>query len=246
MPSNLLVIGATSAIAQAHARREAAAGAHVFLVARDAARLETIAADLRVRGAGAVHHAVLDVVDDAAQDRVLDAAWAALGRVDIALLAHGTLPDQARCEADPAYARAEFETNGGATIALMTRLAPRLQAQGAGTLAVISSVAGDRGRASNYLYGSAKAAVSAFASGLRQRLTGSGVNVLTIKPGFVDTPMTAQFKKGALWATPDQVAAGIARAIARGRGEAYLPGFWALIMFVIRHIPEFVFRKVKL
>jgi decaprenylphospho-beta-D-erythro-pentofuranosid-2-ulose 2-reductase len=246
MPSNILVIGATSAIAQAYARRESAAGAQVFLVARDAARLDTIAADLRVRGAGAVHVAVLDVVDDAAQDRVLDAAWAALGRVDVALLAHGTLPDQARCETEPAYARAEFETNGGATIALMTRLAPRLQAQGAGTLAVISSVAGDRGRASNYLYGSAKAAVSAFASGLRQRLTGGGVNVLTIKPGFVDTPMTAQFKKGALWATPDQVAAGIARAIARGRGEAYLPGFWALIMFVIRHIPEFVFRKVKL
>ena len=124
MPSNILVIGATSAIAQAYARREAAGGAHVFLVARDAARLETISADLRVRGAGAVHSAVLDVVDDAAQDRVLDAAWAALGRVDVALLAHGTLPDQARCEADPAYARAEFETNGGATIALMTRLAP--------------------------------------------------------------------------------------------------------------------------
>ncbi len=242
----ILLVGATSAIAQAYARREAARGAHLFLAGRDAARLQAIADDLRTRGAASVDAALLDVRDEGAQDALLDAAWRALGGVDVALLAHGTLPDQARCAADPAYARDQFDANGLATITLMTRLAIRLRAQGNGTLAVISSVAGDRGRASNALYGSAKAAVSAFASGLRQQLTPDGVNVLTIKPGFVDTPMTASFKKGALWAQPDTVAAGIQRAIARRRSVVYLPWFWAGIMLVIKHIPEFVFRKVKL
>jgi decaprenylphospho-beta-D-erythro-pentofuranosid-2-ulose 2-reductase len=246
MSVHVLIIGATSAIAQAYARREAVDGARFFLLSRDAGRQETVAADLRVRGAVAVGQARLDVLESASHAGALDAAWAALGRVDVVLLAHGTLPDQARCEAFPDYAREQFDANGSATIALMAAIAPRLRAQGSGTLAVISSVAGDRGRASNYLYGSAKAAVSTFASGLRQALAGTGVNVLTIKPGFVDTPMTAQFKKGALWASPDQVAAGIQRAIARRRGESYLPGFWRPIMFVIRHIPEFVFRRIRL
>ena len=128
----------------------------------------------------------------------------------------------------------------------MAGLARRLERQGSGTLAVISSVAGDRGRASNYLYGSAKAAVTAFASGLRQKLRDRGVNVLTIKPGFVDTPMTRDFRKGPLWAQPAQVAKGIARAIDSRRGVAYLPGFWWAIMRVITHIPEPVFRRIKL
>lgn len=239
----ILVIGATSAIAEATARRYAAAGARLFLVGRDAARLETIAADLRLRGATAEWHA-LDANDTAAHAPMLDAAWTALGQVDVALVAHGTLPDQAACAASVETSLREFATNGTSVIALCTALAQRLQAPA--TLAVISSVAGDRGRASNYLYGSAKAAVSAFTSGLRQSLHGSGVNVLTIKPGFVDTPMTAAFKKGALWATPEQVAAGIERAIARRRSVAYLPWFWWGIMRVITHIPEAVFRRIRL
>jgi short-subunit dehydrogenase len=111
---------------------------------------------------------------------------------------------------------------------------------------VISSVAGDRGRASNCLYGSAKAAVSAYLSGLGQRLRPLGVNVLTIKPGFVDTPMTTAFKKDALWATPDQVAKGIGRAIDRRLAVAYLPSFWWAIMMIIKNIPEFIFRRIKL
>jgi short-subunit dehydrogenase len=128
----------------------------------------------------------------------------------------------------------------------MTVAANRFEAQRHGTLAVISSVAGDRGRQSNYLYGSAKAAVTAFASGLRQRLTKVGVNVLTIKPGFVDTPMTRDFKKGALWATPEGIARGIVRATDRGRSVVYLPWFWLPIMLIIRHVPEFVFKRAKL
>lgn len=239
----ILIIGATSAIAEATARLYAARGAHLFLVGRDATRLARIADDLRVRG-GTVHAHPMDATDLAAHAPMLDAAWQALGGVDLALVAHGTLPDQAACAASVDLAMREFATNGTSVIALGIALAQRLQAPA--TLAVISSVAGDRGRASNALYGSAKAAVTAFTSGLRQSLHASGVNVLTIKPGFVDTPMTAAFRKGALWATPDQVARGIARAVARRRGVAYLPWFWWGIMRVITHLPEAVFRRIRL
>jgi short-subunit dehydrogenase len=191
--------------------------------------------------------ATLDVADFAAHAGVLDAALRELGAIDVVLIAHGTLSDQRECEDSVAALRREFDVNALGTLALLTTLANTLQAQGRGTLAVISSVAGDRGRQSNYVYGSAKAAVTAFLSGLRQRLAKSGVNVLTIKPGFVDTPMTAAIaNKGALWAQPAQIAAGIVRAIDRGRSVVYLPWFWRWIMLVIRHIPEPLFKRVKL
>lgn len=240
----ILVIGATSAIAEASARRYATRGDKLFLIGRNADRLSAIAADLRVRGAADVACHVLDVRDFAAHGAALDAAWQAFGGFDVALLAHGTLPDQAACAASVQRSLDEFATNGTSVIALATALANRLQAPA--TLAVISSVAGDRGRASNYLYGSAKAAVTAFASGLGQHLHGSGVNVLTVKPGFVDTPMTAAFRKGILWAKPDAVARGIVSAIDKRRTVAYLPGFWWWIMQVIKHIPESVFRRIRL
>lgn len=244
--NRVLVIGATSAIAEHYARLEAAAGAALFLCGRSGDRLHAIAQDLQVRGATKAATAILDVNAFDAHDAALDAAWAFLGGVDVALLAHGTLPDAAACARDPALTLREFNTNATATILLMERLAARLEAQGSGTLVVISSVAGDRGRASNYLYGSAKAATTAFASGLRQRLRGTGVNVLTVKPGFVDTPMTAAFRKGPLWARPEAVARGIRRAVARRAGVVYLPFFWRPVMALIRAIPEAVFRRVGL
>lgn len=242
----ILIIGATSAIAEATARLYAAGAANLCLVARDATRLQVIAQDLLVRGAAAVLTDTLDVSELAAHASVLGNAFSALGGIDIALIAHGTLPDQERCGADLAYSLREFELNGTATIALAASIARRLEKQGSGTLAVISSVAGDRGRASNYLYGAAKAAVSTYLSGLRQHLNARGINVLTIKPGFVDTPMTAAFRKGPLWAKPEQVARGIVRAIDQRRSVAYLPAFWYGIMLVIRNIPEFVFRRIRL
>ena len=242
----VLIVGATSAIAEATARRFAARGAALFLVARNAPRLDAIARDLEVRGAARIATATMDMNDLSAHAGTLDAAWRHLGDVDVIVIAHGTLPDQAACERSVEAAMAEFATNATSTIALLTALAPRIESRRAGTIAVISSVAGDRGRASNYLYGSAKAAVTAFLSGLRQRLGRSGVNVLTVKPGFVDTPMTREFKKGLIWATPDAVARGIVRAIDTGRGVAYLPWFWAPIMLAIRHIPEPLFRRMKL
>ena len=242
----VFIIGATSAIAESVARLYAADGSRLFITGRQQQRLQAIASDLQVRGASDVHTAVLDVNDYAAHLHVLDAAWEALGGVDVVLMAQGTLPDQPECQASVDTAWAEFSTNATATIALATAIAPRMEQAARGTLAVISSVAGDRGRASNYLYGAAKAAVSTFLSGLGQRLQGSGVHVLIIKPGFVDTPMTRKFKKGVLWATPDKVAADILKSIERRRSVVYTPFFWHPIMAIIRHIPEFIFRRIKL
>jgi short-subunit dehydrogenase len=141
---------------------------------------------------------------------------------------------------------AEFATNGTSTIALLTLIANRMQQARRGSIAVISSVAGDRGRSSNYLYGSAKAAVSTFLGGLRQRMAKHGVDVITIKPGFVDTPMTRDFKKGALWAKPEAIAAGIVKAVDKGRPVVYLPWFWFIIMTIIRSVPEFLFKRLSL
>lgn len=247
----ILIIGATSAIAEACARAWVTRGDRVALAGRNAARLHTIAADLAVRaagGAGAADVPVLslDVNDLSQHAGVLAAAAERLGGLDVVLLAHGTLPDQAECAASVDRALQEIATNGTSTVALMTLAGQRLAAQGRGTIAVISSVAGDRGRASNYVYGSAKALVSAFASGQRQSLRATGVHVMTIKPGFVDTPMTAAFRKGPLWAKPAKVAQDIVRGVDRGRNVVYTPGFWWLIMAIIRSIPEAVFVKLKL
>lgn len=245
-PQRILVIGATSAMAVAAARLWAAQGHALYLLGRAPERLEALAGDLRVRGAAGAQWAALDVTETQRHAPVLEAAAAALGGIDVVLVAHGTLPDQAACERDAGLALREFQVNATSTIALLTWLADRMQAQGRGTIAVITSVAGDRGRQSNYVYGAAKAAVAVFLQGLRNRLHGAGVRVVTIKPGFVDTPMTAAFRKGALWASPERAARGIAHAVARGTDVAYVPGFWRWIMLVIRHIPEPVFKRMRL
>lgn len=243
----ILIMGATSAIAEAVAREFARRGDVLYLVGRRAEVLAAMEADLRLRGAGGVFVAVQDANDLAAQPALLDAASAAMGGLDTALVAHGTLSDQTACAASVETMLAEFHTNALSQMALCTHLANRFEAQGDGTLAVISSVAGDRGRASNYVYGSAKAAVTAFTSGLRQRLYGKNVAVVTIKPGFVDTPMTAAFdKKGPLWASPATVARAIVRGMVRGAPVVYAPWFWWGIMAIIRSIPERVFRRLRL
>ncbi|MGH8517505.1 MAG: SDR family NAD(P)-dependent oxidoreductase, partial [Panacagrimonas sp.] len=187
-----------------------------------------------------------DANDLSAHDALLDAAETVLGGLDAALIAHGTLSDQAACQQSVPMMLAELHTNALSQMALCTLLANRFEARRSGTIAVISSVAGDRGRASNYVYGSAKAAVTAFTSGLRQRLHKSGVAVVTIKPGFVDTPMTAAFKKGPLWASPASVGQSIAKAMSTGRPVAYTPWFWWGIMQIIRNIPERIFQRLSL
>lgn len=242
----VLIVGATSAIAEAVARLLAAQGDLLYLVGRRAEALEAIAADLRVRGAARVQTEVMDANAIERHASLLDHADVALGGLDTVLIAHGTLSDQAACQQSVALTFQELHTNALSVIALLTLIANHFEAQRVGTIAVISSVAGDRGRQSNYVYGTAKAAVSTFLSGLRQRLYKSGVQVVTIKPGFVDTPMTRDFSKGLLWAKPEQVARDIVRAMEKRKDVVYTPGFWWAIMQLIKSIPEFVFRRLSL
>ncbi len=242
----ILVVGANSAIAQAACRLFASRGDALYLVARNTELLEATAADLKIRGAREVGVETLDANDIAAHSAMLDRAEGKMGGLDTVLIAHGTLSDQQACESSVELTLRELATNGISVIALLTLVAQRFAQRRAGAIAVISSVAGDRGRQSNYVYGAAKSLVSTFTSGLRQRLYKSGVAVITIKPGFVDTPMTAAFSKGALWATPQSVASGIVRAIDRSATVVYLPAFWRPIMFLIRAVPESLFRRLKL
>lgn len=242
----ILIMGATSAIAEATARKFASRRDSLFLVARSAQRLQAVADDLMVRGARMVHAYVLDARDIERYPTMLDAAAEQMGGIDAALIAHGTLSDQVACQSSIELLLQEFATNGLSFMALCTLLANRFEAQHQGVIAVISSVAGDRGRQSNYVYGTSKAAVTTFASGLRQRLYSKGVRVVTIKPGFVSTPMTAAFKKGALWASPETVATSIVRAMDRGAPVIYTPWFWRPIMSIIKAIPESIFRRLKL
>ncbi len=245
--NRILIVGATSSIANACARHWAAEGAELFLVARDSAKLTLAAADLKVRGAKATHTYQMDATDIAAHPVMLRECLSALRQIDIVLIAHGTLPDQAACEADVALALQEFNTNGTSVIALLTLLANQFETQRSGRLAVVSSVAGDRGRQSNYLYGTAKAAISVFCEGLRARMFKVGVAVTDIKPGFVATPMTEGLPlPGLLVATPEVVAQCIVKGIQRKSATIYAPGFWRLIMFIIRSIPQPIFKRLKL
>ena len=187
----VLIIGATSAIEEHCGRIWATRGDELYLVARNEVHLQTIAADYEVRGASSV---AINCVNLNELDRhvdLLESAENAMNGVDVVLIAYGTLSNQKECELSVEETLAEIQTNALSTISLLTLIANRFEAKKSGTICVMSSVAGDRGRASNYVYGSAKAMVTAFTSGLRQRLHKSNVTVVTIKPGFVDTPMTS-------------------------------------------------------
>jgi decaprenylphospho-beta-D-erythro-pentofuranosid-2-ulose 2-reductase len=244
---NVLIIGATSAIAEAAARLWAQRGDRLYLLARNQQRLEAIAQDLRIRGAASVATDSFSASDFESHGALLDRVQSTLGQIDVVLVAHGTLPDQKACEQSVEHTLEALRVNALSTVLLLTDLANRLEQQGKGTLAVISSPAGDRGRQSNYVYGAAKAMVTAFCEGLRNRLFKRGVHVLTIRPGFVDTPMTADFdKSGLLWAQPEIVAAGINKALRKRKNSVYLPWFWRPIMLVIRHIPEALFKRLSL
>ncbi|NRB41354.1 MAG: SDR family oxidoreductase [Pseudomonadales bacterium] len=245
---NILIIGASSAIATATARLYAQKyKANFFLVARDEARLSALADDLKVRGATAVTIKVTDFTDDAAYPQWIEEAFTAYKTIDVTLIAHGILGDQEACEKDVNKMKEMMFINGFSPLAMLTELANRYEKQGSGTIAFVSSVAGDRGRSSNYVYGASKAVVTTFLQGLRVRMAKLGVQVLTIKPGFVDTPMTADIdKSGPLWAKPEDIAVGIEKAIVKGKHEVYLPFFWRYIMGIIMHIPHFVFNKLSL
>jgi len=241
----IAIYGATSAIAQALAREYAQEGAVFFLAARNAQRLDAVAADLRIRGATAITTAVADLAQTGSHAALVAQAHAD-GPVDVVVVAHGTLPEQAAAIADASLVAQALHDNFVAHAALLTQIANALEAQGRGTLAVIGSVAGDRGRRANYVYGSAKAGLGVFTQGLRHRLASRGVTVVLVKPGLVDTPMTAGLAKGPLWASPARVARDMRRGIERGDAVVYTPWFWRWIMLAIRAMPDALFKRMSI
>ncbi len=247
MHKNILIIGATSAIAESVARLYAIDKANLYLMARNEPRLTTMAHDLKIRGAASVVVTTFDVDDFSTHQAAIDKAYEALKTIDIVLIAYGSLPDQKAMEKSAADTIVACNTNAISVISFLTILANRFEESKCGTIAVITSVAGDRGRQSNYVYGASKAMVSVFLQGLRNRLYHSKVNVLDIKPGFVDTPMTAHIQKGGpLWAQPNEVAKDIVKAIEKKKDILYTPFFWRYIMLIICSIPECLFKRGKL
>jgi len=242
----ILVLGATSGIAEAVCRIWASQGAQLFLVARNAEKLAAVAADLKTRGAAYVGTAVADLDDTAKHSELLSHAINSLTGMDIALLAHGILGEQPRAEQDFHHAAQILHTNFVAPVSLLTWLSNYCVQRRSGVLAVISSVAGDRGRKSNYLYGSSKAGLSAFLAGLRNRIDREGVTVMTIKPGPVKTAMTAGMKGSEKFADVNKVAQSIVAAIDKRVDTLYVPLQWAPIMWVVRSIPERFFKKLNL
>ena len=246
-PRTILVLGATSAIAAALCRRRAAAGARFVLVGRQRDRLDSVGADLAARGASATAVFVSDLADMHDCRGRFDEFLAAAGHPDEVLLAYGVLGDQTRAELDPDETRRLIDVNFTSAALWLQLCAERLGRDRPCTLVVIGSVAGDRGRRSNYVYGAAKAGLDAFAEGLAHRAHRTGLRVLTVKPGFVETPMTAHLERsGPLWAKPDTIAAAIDGALAKGRRVVYAPWFWWPIMTAVRLAPRPLFYRTKL
>ena len=242
--SPVLILGATSDIGRAIAHEYARAGFPLVLAARDHRRLAPDVADLRLRYQVPVEAVEFDLLDGQAPEAFLDTVGETPGTV---ICVAGLLGEQDRAQVDRSHARAIFDTNFVAPALLLDAVAQRMEQRGTGTIIGISSVAGDRGRASNYAYGAAKAGFSAFLSGLRNRLARRGVRVITVKPGFVATKMTAGMAlPKALTAQPAEVARAVMRAH-RGRQDViYVRGVWRWIMLIIRSIPEALFKRLSI
>jgi short-subunit dehydrogenase len=242
----ILIVGATSAIATETARCFAREGSMMHLVARDEEKLQRLAADLRVRGAQHVSTGTFDALSPSSHAEVVRNAVQQLQEIDAVLIGHGTLPSQERCLTDWSCSEEALTVNLLSPVALLTELATYFEMRKRGNITVISSVAGDRGRQSNYVYGAAKGGLSIFLQGLRNRLAHHEVSVTTVKPGFVDTPMTAHLNKGPLFASAERVGARIHKAMRRGESVVYTPWFWRIIMGIIILIPECIFKRLRL
>lgn len=241
----ILIVGATSAVATATTRLLGSQGHALFLAARNETALYDLAEDLRTRGVQQVHTGAFsaDATDRFAA--LLDSASRALGGLDTAIIAYGTLPQQLAIQDSPLLVAEAIASNFTSVAALLSVLGARFEREGRGTIVAISSVAGDRGRAANYVYGSAKAGLTCFLSGMRQRLGRKSVQVITIKSGLIDTPMTADFPKGLLWSDAETVAKGIVRALEARGTTVYVPGYWRIIMWIVRIMPERIFSRMK-
>jgi short-subunit dehydrogenase len=243
----IVVIGATSAIAEHCCRLWVQrAACDLLLVARDAARAERVAQDLRVRSpASTVEVATLDFLDAGAIGRLAEQAAAA--PIDIVLIAHGRLPEQELVQSDLDLCREAIEVNAVSPALFAEAFTAPLATAGRGTLAIIGSVAGDRGRKANYTYGAAKGFIERYAEGLQHRFAGSGVAVVLVKPGPTDTPMAASMKaQGGRPASVEEVARAMVRGIDVKRPVFYVPARWGLIMFVVRNLPRSVFNRLNI
>jgi decaprenylphospho-beta-D-erythro-pentofuranosid-2-ulose 2-reductase len=242
---SVLTLGATSDIARATELALGRAGARRFvLAARDPDAAEKAAAELRAEGASVVVQ-MFDAEDTAGHEPLLDEAFAT-GDIDLVLLAFGVLCDQEEAMRDPAVAVHTATVNYVAAVSLLTGVASRLQQQGHGTIVVLSSVAAQRPRKSNFVYGSSKAGLDAFAQGLGDALAPSGIRVMVVRPGFVHTKMTAGMPPAPLSTTPDRVANAIVSALARGTETVWVPRSLQLVMAVLCHLPRAVFRRLPI
>ncbi|MEE2780519.1 MAG: SDR family NAD(P)-dependent oxidoreductase [Myxococcota bacterium] len=242
----VIVVGASSGIGEAIARQLASEGSQVALVARRSDKLEAIAADIRAAG-GTVHCLVNDVRQFDTVAGCFDEAVATLGGLDLLVYASGVMPSLEEHEYDFSKDRAMMETNVVGAMAWLNPAAALMEAQRSGTLMGISSIAGERGRRGNPAYCTSKAAFSTYLESLRNRLGRYGVSVVTIKPGFIKTPMTEHLGDDLLWLiTADEAARQILKVTRKGKLSAFIPARWALVAFIIRNIPSFVFRKLSI
>lgn len=246
-PQKVVILGATSAIAEAAARHWAADGATIHLVARKAARLTEIAADLRIRGARATSFQVADLANEALQPEVVDAALRALGGPpDVVLVAWGVLPDNELLLQDPVAAGESLRVNFVSAAQYVLRFGDVMRRQHHGVILVIGSVAGDIGRAKNFVYGAAKGGLEVFCEGARRRFRADGVRVIVVKPGLVDTPMTTYVSKNAMFASAPQVGRRVYEAAWKANGPVYAPAWWRLVMTLLRALPRRVMDRVKI
>jgi short-subunit dehydrogenase len=242
-----LVLGASSAIARAFARVAASEGADVILAGRDRDDLDKSAADVALRSGRRATVLDFDALDYPSHETVIARAREAAGAGTLNIfIAFGTMPAQAEIDRDVKLAFRTIESNYTGAVSILQAAAPVLEAQKRGAVVVLSSVAGDRGRIKNYVYGSAKAGLTAYLQGLRARLFRSGVGVTTVKPGFVDTAMTFGLPGMFLVASPESVARACLAAARRGKEEIYFPFFWWGIMMIIRNIPERIFKRLSI
>lgn len=247
--NNILVFGATSAICHSilkHFTLDQNEKPTLFLAARSEQKLTAAAEDLSARGATIAGQALYDFCDYQQHATTMRAAVEAMGAIDLILVAHGTLPDQQRCEQELQAALAAIDENLSSTVSILIPAAQLLEEQGRGALAVISSVAADRGRKTNYVYAASKSAVDTLLEGFRGRFAGTDITVTTIKPGLIDSPMTSDFDKGALWASTETIAPAICKAISKGKSTVYVPGFWRLIMLIIRLLPGKILYRLSI
>jgi len=245
MSDTWIILGATSSIARAFARQAATAGCAVLLAGRDQADLATLAADCRLRGARLAEAIAFDARDPATFAAILSRAETEGGHLNAAVFV-GSMPPQAEIDADPALIDGSVTDSFTGPARFLQLLAPMMEARGGGCVVGVGSVAGDRGRIGNYVYGAAKAGFHTYLSGLRNRLTRAGGHVVTVKPGFVDTSMTWGIPGMFLVATPEAVTDDIWKAVKKRRNVIYTPFFWRYIMLIICHVPEFIFKKMKI